>query len=75
MAGSNPYAEHVKTGRAHLRRLATMSRHLLEMSECWSELDTCLLTGLEHQAERIDALSGEIKELMTDWRRGAEWED
>jgi|GEM_PF-6919104 len=71
----NPYAEHVKTGRAHLRRLATMSRHLLEMSECWGDLDTCLMTELEHQAERIDALSGEIKELMADWRRGAEWED
>lgn len=75
MASANPYAEHVKASRSHLRRLATIERHLLEMSECWGELDTWVMSMLERQAEQISELSKELAESVGDWKRGAEWEE
>jgi len=75
MASANPYAEHVKAARSHLRRLATIERHLLEMSECWGELDTWVMSLLELQANQIRDLSKEFAASVDDWKRGAEWED
>lgn len=74
MASANPYAEHVKAARSHLRRLATIERHLLEMSECWGELDTWVMSLLELQAKQIRDLSKEFAASVDDWKRGAEWE-
>lgn len=74
MASANPYAEHVKAARSHLRRLATIERHLLEMSECWGELDTWVMSLLELQANQIRDLSKEFAASVDDWKRGAEWE-
>lgn len=74
MASANPYAEHVKAARSHLRRLATIERHLLEMSECWGELDTWVMSLLELQANQIRELSKEFAASVDDWKRGAEWE-
>lgn len=75
MGKPNPYVDHLKTGRAHQRRLATMNRHLLEMADCWGDLDTCIMNELERKAELIDELSTEISSLINDWKRGMEWED
>ncbi|MGX5053140.1 hypothetical protein ACWKX9_05695 [Enterobacter asburiae] len=75
MASANPYAEHIKAARSHLRRLATIERHLLEMSECWGELDTWVMTLLEKQSEQISNLATELVESVDDWKRGAEWEE
>lgn len=66
MASANPYAEHVKTARSHLRRLATIERHLLEMSEYWGELDTWVMSLLEVQAEQISKLSKELAGSVDD---------
>ncbi|QXA49010.1 hypothetical protein I6L58_20325 [Enterobacter cancerogenus] len=75
MASANPYAEHVKTARSHLRRLATIERHLLEMSEHWGGLDTWVMSLLEVQAEQISKLSKELADSVNDWKRGTEWEE
>lgn len=75
MASANPYAEHAKAARSHLRRLATIERHLLEMSECWGELDTWVMSLLELQANQIRELSKEFAASVDDWKRGAEWEE
>lgn len=75
MASANPYAEHIKAARSHLRRLATIERHLLEMSECWGELDTWVMTLLEKQSDQISNLVTELAESVDDWKRGAEWEE
>lgn len=74
MASANPYAEHVKAARSHLRRLATIERHLREMSDCWGELDTWVMSLLELQANQIRDLSKEFAASVDDWKRGAEWE-
>ena len=74
MASANPYAEHVKAARSHLRRLATIERHLLEMSECWGEMDTWVMSLLELQANQIRDLSKEFAASVDYWKRGAEWE-
>lgn len=75
MASANPYAEHVKAARSHLRRLATIERHLREMSDCWGELDTWVMSLLELQANQIRDLLKEFAASADDWKRGAEWED
>lgn len=75
MTSANPYAEHVKAARSHLRRLATIERHLLEMSECWGELDTWVMSLLERQSEQIGELSKELEGSVDDWKRGTEWEE
>lgn len=66
MASANPYAEHVKAARSHLRRLATIERHLLEMSECWGELDTWVMSLLELQANQIRDLSKKFAASVDD---------
>ena len=75
MASANPYAEHVKAARSHLRRLATIERHLREMSDCWDGLDTWVMSLLELQANQIRDLSKEFAASVDDWKRGSEWED
>ncbi|EBQ3682346.1 hypothetical protein ACE09A_002369 [Salmonella enterica] len=75
MASANPYAEHVKAARSHLRRLATIERHLREMSECWGELDTWVMSLLERQADQISELGTELAGSVDDWKRGTEWEE
>lgn len=75
MASANPYAEHVKAARSHLRRLATIERHLLEMSECWGELDTWVMSLLELQANQIRDLSKEFAASVDDWKRGPKQEE
>jgi len=75
MSRAKPYAEHVKAARGQLRRLATIERHLLEMSESWGELDTWVMSLLELQANQIRDLSKELAASVGDWQFGSEREE
>lgn len=75
MAQNNPYAQHIKTGRAQLRRLTTMERHLLDMSADWGDLDAWLEPAMEQWAGKLKELTAEINGVMDTWKRGNEWEE
>lgn len=71
---SNTYSEHIKTGRSHLRRLATMQRHLLDMADAWEDLDNCQITDFNALADRVGESSSELTGLMEEWKNSKEWD-
>lgn len=70
----NAYCDHIKTGRSHLRRLATMQRHLLDMADAWEDLDTCQITELNALADRVGESTVELTGLMEEWKNSKEWD-
>jgi len=74
MSRNNQYVDHLKTGRSQLKRLATIERHLYEMAEAWDDLDNGMNSDLYQLIERVCASSGELKELITEWKSSHEWD-
>ncbi|WP_208952638.1 hypothetical protein [Rahnella sp. ChDrAdgB13] len=70
----NAYCDHIKTGRSHLRRLATMQRHLLDMADAWEDLDTCQITEFNALADRVGESTVELTGLMEEWKNSKEWD-
>lgn len=71
----NVYIEHIKTGRSHLRRLATMQRHLLDMADAWEDLDNSQVSDFNALADRIGESSADLTGLMEEWKNSKEWDD
>lgn len=70
----NAYIDHIKTGRSHLRRLATMQRHLLDMADAWEDLDNSQVSDFNALADRIGESSADLTGLMEEWKNSKEWD-